>query len=76
MRSTCCPKDWARREAKDPAGWEDSVRCMDVDNANKVLIDALEGILFDDDRSIWRVTTERGEPRAEAGCMVRVEPYV
>lgn len=58
------PQDWARRQRRDPAAWDDDVRCIDLGNAEKVLSDALQGIVFDDDRRIWRQHKERMEPDA------------
>lgn len=59
------PQDWARRQRRDPATWDDDVRCIDLGNAEKVLSDALQGIVFDDDRRIWRQHKERMEPDAK-----------
>ncbi len=59
------PQDWARRACLDPAGWDDGVLCMDLGNAEKVLADALQGIVYDDDRRIWRQHKERMEPDAK-----------
>lgn len=58
------PQDWARRQRRDPVTWDDDVRCIDLGNAEKVLSDALQGIVFDDDRRIWRQHKERMEPDA------------
>ncbi len=63
------PRDWKKREMADPNGWDQSVKCLDIDNARKVLYDALGGVLFEDDRWIWSDSAERkvpdGEPRVE-----------
>ena len=56
------PQDWAKRSALDPQGWDDSVRCIDLGNAEKVLSDALQGIVFDDDKQIWAMHKARMEP--------------
>ena len=56
------PQDWARRARKLGAAWDDDVRCIDLDNANKVLLDALKGIAFEDDRWVRRLQAERMEP--------------
>lgn len=56
------PQDWAKRQRRDPAGWDDDVRCIDLGNAEKVLSDALQGIVFDDDRRIWAMHKARMEP--------------
>jgi len=59
------PQDWAHRTRLDPAGWDDDVRCIDLGNCEKVLADALEGIVYDNDRRIWRQHKERMEPDAK-----------
>ena len=57
------PQDYAKRAAKDPMGWDDSVQCIDLDNANKVLLDALKGIaVVDDGWPVRRIVSERMEP--------------
>lgn len=56
------PQDWARRARKLGAAWDDDVRCIDLDNANKVLLDALKGIAFEDDKWVRRLQAERMEP--------------
>lgn len=66
------PQDWATRARKDPVGWEDSVMCMDLDNAQKVLLDALKGVVIDDDRWVREIRATRGEPREEAALIVKV----
>ena len=69
------PQDWARRARLDPAGWDDDVRCMDLGNCEKVLSDALEGIVFDNDARIWRQHKERMEPDGgPARVIVAVKP--
>jgi crossover junction endodeoxyribonuclease RusA len=73
------PADWAKRAAKDPAGWDDTVRCIDLDNARKVLYDALKGVAFEDDRWVRRDSAERMEPDGEARVVVtvrRIAPVV
>lgn len=61
------PKDAVGRMKRDPACWDDSVQCMDLDNAQKVLIDALEGIVYPDDKMIWKIVGERVEPEDDKG---------
>lgn len=63
------PQDWESRQRKDPSGWEDTVQCMDLDNAQKVLLDSLKDIVFADDKWIRRIVATRGEPR-ETSCVV------
>jgi crossover junction endodeoxyribonuclease RusA len=66
------PQDWRLRARKDPDGWDDTVQCMDLDNANKVLLDALKGIVFEDDRWVRKITATRGEPLPDACLVVTV----
>jgi crossover junction endodeoxyribonuclease RusA len=56
------PQDFATRQRKHGGAWDDTVQCIDLDNANKVLLDALKGIAFDDDKWVRRLTAERMEP--------------
>lgn len=68
------PQDWERRMRKDPLTWDDTVQCIDLGNAEKVLADALEGVAFDNDKQIWRQTKERMEPDGEARVIVTITP--
>jgi crossover junction endodeoxyribonuclease RusA len=71
------PLDWAKRAARDPLGWEDTVQCIDLGNCEKVLEDALEGIVYVDDKQIWHVTKDRAEPDDRgARVVVSVWPIV
>jgi crossover junction endodeoxyribonuclease RusA len=56
------PLDWAKRARKDPAGWDDTVQCIDLDNARKVLYDALKDVAFGDDKWVLKDSAERMEP--------------
>ncbi|RQO57984.1 RusA family crossover junction endodeoxyribonuclease [Paucibacter sp. KBW04] len=56
------PLDWAKRARKDPDGWDNDVRCIDLDNANKVLLDALKDVAIEDDKWVRRIVAERMEP--------------
>lgn len=66
------PLDWAKRAQKNPGRWDDDVRCIDLDNARKVLYDSLKGIVFDDDRWVFRDSGQRMEPDGEARVVVTV----
>ena len=66
------PQDWARRARRNPQAWDDDVRCIDLDNANKVLLDALKGVVIEDDRWVRRLLAERMEPDGEARVVVTV----
>lgn len=67
------PLDWAKRARKDPAGWDDTVQCLDLDNANKVLLDSLKGVAIEDDKWVRRITAERMEPDGQARVVVTIE---
>lgn len=56
------PQDWRTRQRKFGAAWDDSVQCIDLTNAEKVLMDALNGVAFEDDKQVRRYTAERMEP--------------
>jgi len=70
------PQDWSKRAAKDPAGWDDGVLCIDLDNAQKVLFDALKGVVIDDDKWVRRIEAERAEPDGEARLVVTIKPIL
>ena len=57
----------------NPARWDDSVQCMDLDNAQKVLFDAMEGIVYANDNLIRRIEGERAVPDGDARVLVTVE---
>lgn len=67
------PQDWAKRARKDPLGWDDDVRCIDLGNCEKVLSDALNGIAWQDDKQHRRIVLERMEPDGEARVVVMIE---
>lgn len=56
------PLDWKARQRKHGAAWDDTVQCIDLTNAEKVLLDALNGIAFEDDSRLFRYLAERMEP--------------
>lgn len=70
------PADWARRARMDPIGWDNSVRCIDLDNARKVLYDALKGAVIEDDRWVFADSARRMEPDGEARVVVKVSRIV
>lgn len=70
------PQDWARRARRDPLAWDDTVQCLDLDNANKVLLDALNGIAIDDDRWVHRLVAQRMEPDGEGRVVVTITRLV
>lgn len=68
------PLDWAKRAREAPFTWDDDVLCLDLDNANKVLLDSLKGIAIEDDRWVRRIVAERMEPDGEARVVVTIRP--
>lgn len=68
------PKDWKKRAAKDPDNWIMSVRRIDLDNALKVVFDALQGICYDDDRQIIHIQANLGQPVQDGGLTAVVVP--
>lgn len=68
------PQDYRARVRKFGDAWQDTVQCIDLDNAQKVLFDALKGIAFEDDAWVRRITAERPEPDGEARLVVTITP--
>lgn len=66
------PLDYKTRMRKHGDAWQDTVQCIDLDNAQKVLLDALKGIAFEDDAWVRRITAERAEPDGEARLVVTI----
>jgi crossover junction endodeoxyribonuclease RusA len=67
------PQDWQKRMRKEGATWADSVMCIDLTNAEKVLLDALNGVVFEDDKRIWKYSAQRMEPDEKgARCVLYV----
>ena len=66
------PLDWKRRVAKDPVFWDDTVQCIDLDNAQKVLLDSLKGVVMEDDRWVRKISAQRAEPDGEARLVVTI----
>lgn len=58
------PLDWQTRMRKLGALWADTVQCIDMGNAEKTLSDALQGIVYVDDKRIWDLRVVRQEPDA------------
>lgn len=66
------PQDWQRRQRKLGPAWDDGVQCLDLDNANKVLLDSLKGVAIEDDKWVRRIVAERMEPDGEARVEVEI----
>lgn len=71
------PLDWEKRARRDPMNWDDTVQCLDLDNALKVLLDSLRKIVITDDAWVRRIQAERMEPDQNGErVVVTVEPIV
>lgn len=70
------PQDWQKRQRLHGEAWDDTVQCLDIDNANKVLLDALKGVAIEDDKWVRRLVAERMEPDGEARVVVTITPIV
>ena len=57
---------------KDPEHWDDTAQCIDLDNAQKVMFDAMKGVVFVDDDRVFRIVGKRVEPD-ENGARVEVQ---
>jgi Holliday junction resolvase RusA-like endonuclease len=69
------PLDWQKRMRKDGAAWDDSVMCLDLDNAQKVVLDSLKDVVFQDDAWVREIRARRAEPdEFGARLMVVVTP--
>lgn len=69
------PQDHLARKRKLGATWDDGVMCMDLDNANKVLLDSLKDVAFDDDKWVRVLIAQRMEPDEHgARVVVRISP--
>jgi crossover junction endodeoxyribonuclease RusA len=66
------PLDWQTRQRKLGAAWDDGVQCLDLDNANKVLLDALKDVAIEDDKWVRRIVSERLEPDGDARVVVTI----
>lgn len=69
------PQDYATRQRKLGPAWDDNVQCIDLDNANKVLLDSLKGLAFEDDKWVRQLLSQRMEPDDKgARVVVRITP--
>lgn len=69
------PQDADKRIARDPLTWDDTVRCIDLDNSRKVLYDALKGIAFVDDNKVFADWAVRMEPVGDAHVIVHIKSF-
>jgi len=67
------PKDAEARIRKNATSWDDDVQCIDLDNCLKTTIDALKGVVYDDDKWVWAINARRAEPDGAARLVLVVE---
>lgn len=67
------PKDAAARAKRAGPGWHRAVRCIDIDNAIKVTLDALQGVVYVNDNQVAVLYVQRGRPIPGGGLSVRIE---
>ncbi len=56
------PLDYKKRMRELGDLWDEDVRCIDLGNAEKVLSDALQATVIDNDKGFWRIVLDRMEP--------------
>lgn len=64
------PQDYAARMRKFGASWDDTVQCLDLDNCHKVLLDAIKGVVIEDDKWVRSIHSDRMEPDEHKARMV------
>ena len=70
------PQDYAKRMRLDPLRWDDTVQCLDLDNALKVMLDSLKGIVFEDDKFVHELHGRRAEPDGDGRLVVTISPML
>lgn len=71
------PLDYKKRMREFGDLWDDTVQRLDLDNARKVVNDALKEIAIEDDKCIFRDSGEVMEPDGREACVVvTITPYV
>ena len=70
------PQDYAKRMRLDPHRWDDTVQCLDLDNALKVMLDSLKGIVFEDDKFVHELHGRRAEPDGDGRLVVTISPML
>ncbi len=56
------PLDWKKRMRNFGDDWDDTVQCIDLDNALKVMLDAIKGVVIVDDKWVRRIFGYLMEP--------------
>ena len=71
------PLDYKKRMREFGDLWDDTVQRLDLDNARKVVHDALKEFAIEDDKCIFRDSGEVMEPDGREACVVvTITPYV
>lgn len=71
------PLDYKKRMREHGDLWDDTVMRLDLDNARKVVNDALKDLAFADDKCIFKDSGEVMEPDGREACLiVTIQPYV
>lgn len=68
------PLDYQKRMRTHGAAWDDTVQCIDLGNAEKVLGDSLKDVVMGDDKWTRRIVLDRMEPDGEARVVVTITP--
>lgn len=50
-------------------------RLLDIDNCCKAILDSMNGIMYDDDQQVWKLSVERGSKIKGGGCQVTITEY-
>ena len=50
-------------------------RLLDIDNCCKAILDSMNGLMYDDDQQVWKLTVERGKKIKGGGCQITIKPY-
>ncbi|NLC22919.1 MAG: RusA family crossover junction endodeoxyribonuclease [Oxalobacter sp.] len=67
------PNDWREYFRHDPECWDDMVKCESLDSVGRVLVDALRGVAFENDRRIRKIEAERAVPDGHPRVEIRIE---
>lgn len=50
-------------------------RLLDIDNCCKAILDSMNGVMYDDDQQVWKLSVERGHKIKGGGCQVTISEY-
>jgi Holliday junction resolvase RusA-like endonuclease len=50
-------------------------RLLDIDNCCKAILDSMNGVMYDDDQQVWKLTVQRGEKIKGGGCQVTISEF-